>query len=519
MICSFFFISDNTTYSSTDTVNACSPDAVRQLGKIIYREAGAGSSAFYSESDSFYMKLTTASVVLNNASWYGRNSNGTWYEKIRDLSSNIYGSYDSYRNSQFINMVPYDEQGEILYIAQLALSGKYNVPSSIVYQAEKSVIDGSNGNAIVWDMVDTKDGFLDVYFAHSYWLTVDNTYDYMNKDVFGRTISNTSKDYFRRLASSFQLSNYSDYTVNNICKVDLGSGNVDVTPETYKVNFYVDEDLYETVTVEDGKTVNMPDNPSKDGYKFRYWTYNNGSRFYSDTEINENINLYAKWKEIIESEDDTPTDVVVEIIFDGNDGEVIGSDSKTCTISAGSDSCTISSLPSAERDGYYFKGWNTSSSCTSGKLDKINVDDNDTYYACWVSSSTGGIGQRPSDDGVKKVTITFNSNNGTLKGNKTESCDIVSGKTSCDINSLPSAERNGYVFSGWNTSKSCTSGKLDKINVNKNSTYYACWVKENTTIDTNPGTGNWLLSIAYLIGMFALGYTVYYSCRFSFLRK
>jgi len=104
----------------------CEPQALKQLSKIIYMEIG-GTEASHKE-DTFFMRLTTASVVLNNAS---TKSGNDWYEKIYNLKNNNYANYSTYKDKQFADVVPYYKKGEMLYIASLILKGNYNIPKNI----------------------------------------------------------------------------------------------------------------------------------------------------------------------------------------------------------------------------------------------------------------------------------------------------------------------------------------------------------------------------------------------------
>ena len=78
---------------------------------------------------------------------------------------------------------------------------------------------------------------------------------------------------------------------------------------THDVHFYDDDgetELYQPVTVADGGTVggDMPSNPTLAGYVFDGWIYNNGNSltpFSSSTEIHDDIDAIAVWKEPISS--------------------------------------------------------------------------------------------------------------------------------------------------------------------------------------------------------------------------
>lgn len=70
--------------------------------------------------------------------------------------------------------------------------------------------------------------------------------------------------------------------------------------EEHTVTFdynYSDKGTYKAVTVEDGKTVDKPANPSRSGYRFKGWytKATGGEKFDFNTEIAQDITLYAQW--------------------------------------------------------------------------------------------------------------------------------------------------------------------------------------------------------------------------------
>ena len=93
LLISVFLILFGVTEVNAD---ACSKDAAMQLGKIVYKESGADSLP--SKEDNFFRRLNVASVALNNAS---RKSGSNWYQKIYNLTSNVYGNYNNYKNTPY----------------------------------------------------------------------------------------------------------------------------------------------------------------------------------------------------------------------------------------------------------------------------------------------------------------------------------------------------------------------------------------------------------------------------------
>lgn len=114
------------------------------------------------------------------------------------------------------------------------------------------------------------------------------------------------------------------------------------------------------------------------------------------------------------------------------------------------------------------------------------------------------------------LTATFNANGGVLSGGNNRFCKKTS--SSCDVTDLPTATRDGYTFKGWGIENTCNSGEKEKISLNKDTTYYACWVKvdntpsvdENGNVEDNVQTGNVVIMLVLCLGLLAMGYAYYY---------
>lgn len=133
------------------------------------------------------------------------------------------------------------------------------------------------------------------------------------------------------------------------------------------------------------------------------------------------------------------------------------------------------------RSGYTFLGWGTSASTTTVSYksgDKYTSDSAITLYAIWS----------------KTITVTYNANGGGGAPDP-ESKTVYNSTTSATftLKAAPTTSKSGYVFNGWSTSSSSTSG--DAVGTTKtfssSTTLYAAW-KINTgkvTIDgSNYGT-------------------------------
>lgn len=122
------------------------------------------------------------------------------------------------------------------------------------------------------------------------------------------------------------------------------------------------------------------------------------------------------------------------------------------TLNANGGSVSPDSLSAARTTSYTFKNWNTaangsSTSYNAGATYSTNADV--TLYAQWNSSTT-------------TASVT-----------------------------LPTPTRSGYIFKGWSTSSSATSGVTGSYTPSGNVTLYALWTRNAYTVtyNANGGTG------------------------------
>lgn len=178
--------------------NYCNKDAISQMSKIIYHECGNDSAT--DSKLNFFMRLTTGGVVLNNASY---KSGNTIYEKMLKFTDTNYSSYSKYKNKTLEASIPNStKRSEIIYTSALVLSGKYTLPKNMIFQAADYIVK----KRTVWTYVPTSG--LDVYFGYSGTLET--------VDVFGAPRT-SDVDYYKKLAESLKLSDYSVITLDNVC--------------------------------------------------------------------------------------------------------------------------------------------------------------------------------------------------------------------------------------------------------------------------------------------------------------
>lgn len=205
-------------------LEACSQEAVEELAKIVYKEFGSDFAK--DPKDNMFVKLTTASVVVNNAS---RLEGSSWQKKIYNLSDGQYQDHSTYKSKSFEDVVATAYRGEMSYISALVLSGKYNLPKNMVGQASCKCLLGGNASECIgvdtglesydctgegwgkeWTHVKTISGAFDAYFGYIKGEELSKV------DVFNKNAS-TSVDYYKKLAESYKKSDYSAYTSENVC--------------------------------------------------------------------------------------------------------------------------------------------------------------------------------------------------------------------------------------------------------------------------------------------------------------
>ena len=130
-----------------------------------------------------------------------------------NLTDGNYHGYSDYKNNSFSSEVDQNKQSEMLYVAELVLTGKYNLPDNMTLQASKSIV---NRLGTIWTYVENPKQ-IDVYFGFE-GETLSDT------NVFGNKVSDTSVAYYKKLAKSYEKSSYTT-TSSTVC-----SGNIKPSP-------------------------------------------------------------------------------------------------------------------------------------------------------------------------------------------------------------------------------------------------------------------------------------------------
>lgn len=143
----------------------------------------------------------------------------------------------------------------------------------------------------------------------------------------------------------------------------------------------------EKQVVKVGKTVEEPEDPSRDGYDFMEWQFN-GKKFDFATKIKRNTTLIAKWTKVID-----PEDVYYTVKFNSSGGSNVDDQS----IVAGK---TVTKPTNPVKEGYTFEGWYSGDS----KYDfSKKITQNIELTAKWKAKSTGnsGTGNETTNNDLK----------------------------------------------------------------------------------------------------------------------
>ena len=217
-------------------------------------------------------------------------------------------------------------------------------------------------------------------------------------------------------------------------------------------------------TVEDGKTVAQPTDPTKDDHDFDGWYTDNTTfkdKYDFSKPVTSGFTLYAKWKE------KQVTKYTVK--FDSNGG----SDVADATVEDGK---TVTQPTDPTKEGFDFDGWYTDNTTFKNKYDfSTPVKSDFTLYAKWTEKQ------------VTKHTVKFDTNGGSEVADAT----VEDGKT---VAQPTDPTKDDYDFDGWYTDNTTFKNKYDfSTPVKSDFTLYAKWTEKQVTkhtvkFDTNGGS-------------------------------
>jgi uncharacterized repeat protein (TIGR02543 family) len=183
------------------------------------------------------------------------------------------------------------------------------------------------------------------------------------------------------------------------------------------------------LTLDHGETITIPSNPSKEGFNFGGWYWDNNVfqdpftiNSIWDRPIVDRYVVFAKWA----TDDSVVLPGSLTITFNSNGGTPVSS----VNVQKGN---TVS-IPATTRTGYTLDGWYTSLNGGVTLDERWSftsnvVNNNITLYAKW---------------NINQYTITFDTQGGSLVNSITQDFDT-------NINSPQEPTKLGHLFSGWNT--------------------------------------------------------------------
>jgi len=229
---------------------------------------------------------------------------------------------------------------------------------------------------------------------------------------------------------------------------------VTVTERTYEYTVTFDVNGGTAVpaqTVLEGEKAEEPEKPTREGYEFAGW-FVNDEEFDFDTEITQNIEIYAKWNEIF------------DVTFEVNGGSAVAA----AQVVNGK---RVTKPIDPQKVGYTFGGWFTDANLTI-PYDFLNPVIKDLkLYAKW---------------NIITYTITFTGIN------KIQNVDHGQLATEPEVE-----EKEGFIFGGWFTDPAFTNEFDFEEPVTASATLYAKWdfdpeVYTEATLEI--GGGEWSFS-------------------------
>lgn len=233
--------------------------------------------------------------------------------------------------------------------------------------------------------------------------------------------------------------------------------NTEVTEQKFTVTFNSKggNDL-DPVEVVSGNTITKPQNPTRSGYNFKYWSLTDGGSEYDfATPVTGNITLYAVW-EVAE----TPV-TKYTVTFNSTGGSAVSS----VEVESGK---TVSKPQDPTQDGKVFKHWSLTEGGEAYDF-ATPVNGNITLYAVWEAAQTP----------VTNHTVTFDAKGGI---SSITTLEVEDGKT---LVAPPAPTKDGFTFKHWSLTDGGEAYDF-ATPVTANITLYAVWVETevvNRTLD------------------------------------
>ncbi len=221
------------------------------------------------------------------------------------------------------------------------------------------------------------------------------------------------------------------------------------TVKKYTVSFFVNGDLYDSQSVEKGKTPKAPAVPSREGYDFVGWSFDVDGDIISLSaiDVSKNITLYAVFEKTAEPE---PEKYTVTFVSDGGSFAVQTVEEGKAPDNPGNPS----------KDGYNFVGWSKSENGATVILGYVTIASDTTFYAVFEQ---------------KQIEKKYFDVNFYADGKLHDSVTVEEGKTT----SAPQAPtKDGYNFMGWSINENGTAVNVGGVKITANINFYALFEKK-----------------------------------------
>ena len=181
-----------------------------------------------------------------------------------------------------------------------------------------------------------------------------------------------------------------------------------------------------SVNTDDSSTITIPDNPTKEGFVFGGWYWDNdafqnpfSANSLLDTPVSSDMTVYAKWSPII------PPVYVYSITYllDG------GTNNQSNPVTFDSETVTLAIVDPA-KEGYTFDSWYSDEAFNTAFNFSALPNADITLYAKWI---------------VNSYTLQYLDNDGTIL----QTAEYDFGASLNDV-TAPIASKEGYDFVEWN---------------------------------------------------------------------
>ena len=227
--------------------------------------------------------------------------------------------------------------------------------------------------------------------------------------------------------------------------------NINLDSIRYNVDFYVDGEVYQSVGT-DGKTIEMPQDPVKEGYQFNGW-------YTKEDGEGEIITLYTLLNQPLS--EDIRLKIYADFLEELTVTYVTGTD-ETIANAEYLEGDTVSEVTlEITPENMLFNGWFTDEECTQKWDFETELSQDVTLYAGWIS---------------KYVTLTYDFN---MEGVEDKTVQTVRHQTA-EAFTPESTEEN--VFIGWYKDEKLTQEWSFTDKIESDLTLYAKWQSKYVTV-------------------------------------